>query len=292
MADFHPLRSLQEDMNPDDSEWVALDQLATQLAASQPLQAPMPSLEHLTFQDYEHVYEPWHDTYLLIDVLQYELQHSNSKFQERMEPAVCLEIGCGSGVPTVFFRAQWLQQEGFPPLLSFVTDVNPHALQVTQQTLTQAAAKEENPTAKRLLLSSLEAVRCDLASALLPRLQQKVTCLLFNPPYVPTPDNEVGCTDGIEASWAGGERGRRVVDRALPQMAQLLERPDGAAYLVTVDDNRPAELAQRFAMLGLTMRPLFRRRTKNEYLTIQKITWTTTNKEQAKNQEDENNKAP
>jgi len=115
MADFHPLRSLQEDTNPDDSEWAALDQLATQLAASQPLQAPMPSLEHLTFQDYEHVYEPWHDTYLLIDVLQYELQHSNSKFQERMEPAVCLEIGCGSGFPLSFFGHSGSNKKNFLP---------------------------------------------------------------------------------------------------------------------------------------------------------------------------------
>ena len=71
----------------------------------------------------------------------------------------------------------------------------------------------------------VEAVQCDLASALLPRLQHSVTWLLFNPPYVPTPDDEVGRGTGIEAAWAGGVDGRRVIDRFLPQMAQLLERP-------------------------------------------------------------------
>jgi hypothetical protein len=29
--------------------------------------APLPSLDHLTFQDYQHVYEPSDDTYLLLD---------------------------------------------------------------------------------------------------------------------------------------------------------------------------------------------------------------------------------
>lgn len=289
MADFHPLRSLKEkEEDAGHPEWEALNQLATQLAASQPT-APMPSMEHLTYRDYEHVYEPSHDTYLLIDALQYELEQlllkhnaandaeaasqsfrSNRSTQQQV--VTCLEIGCGSGVPSVFFRTEWLQKmvpAGFPPLLSYVTDTNPRALQVMQQSFQKAAAKHDNP----LIANPVQAVRCDLATALLPRLQHQITFLLFNPPYVPTPDDEVGRHD-IEAAWAGGLMGRRVVDRALPQLAQLLEHSSvAAAYLVTVDENRPHELAQQLAELNLCMRPLFRRRTKNEHLTIQKITW-------------------
>jgi len=297
MADFHPLRSLRDDSSTD-PEWVALNQLAAQLAASQPT-APVPSLAHLSYRDYDHVYEPSHDTYLLLDALQYELQQLQPHFRDRTAPIICLEIGCGSGVASVLVRTQWrrLFARGDnaagddappPPLLSYVTDVNPRALQVTRETFRQAALVENDdngsPNSNDTTDFVVEAVQCDLASALLPRLQHAVTWLLFNPPYVPTPDDEVGSM-GIEAAWAGGVDGRRVIDRFLPQMAQLLERPPrgggpptanlaAAAYLVTVDENRPAELAARLKEeWGLRMRPLFRRRTKNEFLTVQKITW-------------------
>lgn len=43
---------------------------------------------------------------------------------------------------------------------------------------------------------------------------------------------------GIEASWAGGKRGREVMDRFFPMVSQLLSK-QGLFYLVTVSDNNP-----------------------------------------------------
>lgn len=321
MANFHSLRSRHDDANCTVSypEWDQYNQLAEQLAASQPT-ARMPSLAHLNFRDYECVYEPSHDTYLLLDALLFDVQQRQHERYRMMkdnsckELIVCLELGCGTGVPSVFCRTLWYElcssgggssDSGKSnssssnndknccgrtttttttttstnvqiPFLSIVTDVNPRALRVTRQTFAQAAQNAKNPA-----LAYHQAIQCDLASVLLPQLQHSVSLLLWNPPYVPTPDEDVGCTNNIEAAWAGGALGRRVIDRGLPQLAALLDKIDGVAYLVTVDENRPYEIAHECNKLGLCMRPLFRRRSYNEYLTVQKITWIKDNNNQS-----------
>ena len=60
---------------------------------------------------------------------------------------------------------------------------------------------------------------------------------VFNPPYVPTPDDE-GAAGGIAAAWAGGDRGRRVIDRVLPLVPHLLST-EGQMFMVTVAENDP-----------------------------------------------------
>ena len=67
--------------------------------------------------------------------------------------------------------------------------------------------------------------------------------------------------------------GRVVIDRAIPQIAKLLSKPHGIGFMITVDDNLPEDLEKQFHSLGLRMEPWVRRRARNEYLTVQKITW-------------------
>ena len=295
MSEFHPLRSLREETNMS-ADWAKKNCDAVKLAKDIRC-APMPSLDHLKMKDFEEVYEPSDDTvrisssslvvemwtvgntiigvtyfvplqfnlsqYLLLDALHSEVE--NGIFATMNGP-ILLEIGCGSGTVSTFLASQLLRK-GIDPLV-FATDINPRALEVTKETSGANSGGSSGSI-------RLEVVRCDLVSALLPRLNHSVDCLVFNPPYVPTPDVEVGGTS-IEASWAGGVNGRRVIDRAIPQMAQIMARPNGVAYMITVDDNQPEELASIFRKLDLDVKPLVRRRAQNEYLTVQKISWIQT----------------
>lgn len=168
--------------------------------------------------DFEHVYEPDADSWLLIDSLTAEVQSGAIG-----RPTVALEIGCGSGAVITHLALQLnarvqdqRQQQTVWPLPSstssvtscayFATDINPRAVRLAART----AAHNRVP--------HIEFVQTAFVDALLPRLARAVDVLVFNPPYVPTPAEEMnGC--GIERAWAGGARGREVVNVLLPQIS-------------------------------------------------------------------------
>jgi release factor glutamine methyltransferase len=258
MAEFHPLRLSNEQTSLD-----ALNDDAVQRAKTGTT-AEMPSLDHLKKEDYAVVYEPSDDTYLLLDGILSALSELDD--QEHSRGYTTLEIGCGTGVPTIYLASELQRRFPHERHVHHVTDINPDALRIAQET---AAANH--------VVSPLHVHPCDLASDVLETLRNQVDIILFNPPYVPTPDDEVGSSIGIEASWAGGLHGRRVVDRAIPQIPLLLKRPKGVAFIITVDDNKPIEMQAMFASLELDMKPWVRRRACNEYLSVQRVQWMSHN---------------
>ncbi|XP_059919371.1 methyltransferase N6AMT1 isoform X2 [Gadus macrocephalus] len=72
---------------------------------------------------------------------------------------------------------------------------------------------------------------------------------------------------GIEAAWAGGRRGREVIDRFLPMVTQLLSN-QGLFYLVTIVENCPEEIIRLLGEGGLTAVPCLSRRAHNERLSV------------------------
>ena len=116
----------------------------------------------------------------------------------------------------------------------------------------------------------VQAVEMDLFGGFAPHFWGSVDVLLFNPPYVPTPDDEVGGR-GISAAWAGGEDGRVVIDRLLPLVGAMLS-PRGVFYLLLVEDNRPEEIAALMReRYGFHAETVARRKARNEYLSVLKL---------------------
>ena len=208
---------------------------------------PTPDISHLTLADYDHVYEPAEDSFLLMDALQKEKRFLTTC----VKPVICLEVGSGSGVISTFL-AQMLG----PRRLYFTTDINPKAAMITLRTGVQNNV-------------CLNPILTDLSSALQPRLDQMVDVLIFNPPYVVTPSEEVG-SSSIEASWAGGERGREVTDRFFPLVNKLLSER-GVFYLVIIKENNEEEIKRIMKKYGLKMSLVMSRRSGPEFLSILKF---------------------
>ena len=202
-----------------------------------------PDISHLTAADYDRVYEPAEDSFLLLDALEADLEWLRAR-----RPRLALEVGSGSGVVITALAA------ALPDCVCLATD------------LSEAACRATWRTARRNGVSVLP-VRCDLATALTPRLAGRLDVVVFNPPYVVTSTEEVCATGELAASWAGGERGREVTDRLLPQLPELLAA-DGVFYLVAIRENDAADLREVMARLGFEMELVMSRRAGPEHLSV------------------------
>ena len=209
----------------------------------------MPSLEHFTKSDYNKIYEPSDDTYLLCDALS-----ADAPELHRRRPALCVEVGSGSGCVSAHLASL------LPASAVLSGDVNRDAVLATRAT---AGANGASPRADALLM--------DLLTALRPG---SVDVLVFNPPYVPTSEEELAQaveSRDISAAWAGGTRGRRVLDRLLPALAAALS-PRGAFYLLGVAENEPDEIARVLAeRCGLEAFLVAERRAQNERLFVMRF---------------------
>ncbi|KAH8094018.1 protein methyltransferase [Aureococcus anophagefferens] len=177
--------------------------MAAQLDASDAaLDGFVPSLDHASFADWDAVYEPAEDTFLLLDALFAERSSLRA-----LGDATVVEVGPGSGVVSAYVAALLAAQaprvvsrrrQSGPARCPRTAAANGARVDVVRGDL--ATRVRRRPSAARK--ASRGARRC-LARG-------SVDVLVFNPPYVPTPRAEVGGA-GIEASWAGGDRGNELL---------------------------------------------------------------------------------
>eukprot|EP01125_Pyxidicula_operculata_P008809 TRINITY_DN2923_c0_g1_i1.p1 TRINITY_DN2923_c0_g1~~TRINITY_DN2923_c0_g1_i1.p1 ORF type:complete len:192 (-),score=14.24 TRINITY_DN2923_c0_g1_i1:809-1384(-) len=180
------------------------------------------------------------------------LEMEQSYLKQTLNPKICVEIGSGSGC-VLTFLANMLGSSRY--YLS--TDVNINACSATKKTATANGV-------------TVETVRCDLVSPLFSRLKGKVDLLVFNPPYVPTDDEEVG-SDNIEAAWAGGTDGRLVTDRLFPILSELMS-DGGTFYLLVVLENKPRQIMKIMESYNFTVGgAIIKRQARNEHQQILKF---------------------
>lgn len=221
---------------------------------------PTPSTDHVAF---ERIYEPAEDSYLLLDTLSSSsekafLQARFGSIASSNTPLV-VEIGTGSGVVISFVDAHAEIIFGRSDILTAGIDVNRYACEATEETV-KVAEKEQVAQGKShgfYLGNTLG----DLGS---PLRKGVVDVLIFNPPYVPTPDlpafpegaKLVGDptyehdSHLLELSYAGGADGMETTNRLLDALPNILNEQRGCAYILLCAQNKPEQVKARIRDWG------------------------------------------
>ncbi|TKA39707.1 hypothetical protein B0A54_08344 [Friedmanniomyces endolithicus] len=217
---------------------------------------PTPSTSHV---NYDHIYEPAEDSYLLLDTL---ASSTETKFlEDRFAPATAsplvLEVGTGSGVVLAFVTAHAEIIFGRSDITTIGTDVNFFACEATAETVRVAVT--EQARAGKIPGHFVDCINSDLTTAL---RHGSVDVLIFNPPYVPTealPEarSNQEALDGsalqaaferdshlLALSYAGGAEGMETTDRLLDQLPDVLSKR-GVAYVLLCKQNRPEAVLKR-----------------------------------------------
>lgn len=168
---------------------------------------------NLRFDVNDDVYEPAEDSFLFAENL-------NVK-----QGQVVLDLGTGSGI-LALTAAQKAE--------TVAVDLNPYAVR---------CAKEN---AKLNHAQNVAFLQGDLFKALADGV--KFDLVLFNAPYLPSEEGEE--ETWIGRSWAGGAKGRVVVDRFIAQVPAYL-KPDGRVLLMQSTLTGVDETLSAFKTAGL-----------------------------------------
>ncbi|RXG57900.1 HemK methyltransferase family member 2 [Armadillidium vulgare] len=206
-----------------------------------------PSFNHLSTVDLDLIYAPSEDTFLLIDALEKDLKEI-----VKLEPCICLEIGVGSGVVITALGSAL-----GPSSLYFGTDVN------------EFACKKAEETA-HLNGVTLKTFCCNFVDNVPDSVKGSVDVLIFNPPYVVTESDEI-LSSPLASAWAGGEKGREVIDKLFPSLSSILS-PRGVFYLLLEKNNKPKEVSSILEHLGFSSTCILSRKNLSETLYVMKFT--------------------
>ncbi len=159
----------------------------------------------------ENVYEPSEDSFLLADAALSEIKGSES----------ILEVGCGSGIISAVIIAN---------TKSSVTDIDisPYAVKCTRG-------------------NGIEVIRGDLLSC----IKGSFDLIIFNPPYLPTTEDERD-NGWLNAALDGGYDGKKVIYRFLEDAGRCLI-PGGKILMLVSSLSGIDEIRSRMISLGYTV---------------------------------------
>lgn len=215
-----------------------------------------PSTSHITAAEFEEVYEPAEDSFLLLDALEKDMEQILAS-----RPLVCVELGSGSGI-IITALSKLVHSNAH----CIAVDISSMACQITKRT--GLANNVGVDVLNMNLLSSIKDHSIDL--------------LVFNPPYVPSrvdkdcderqleQENVVSSSDNLIRTWAGGVNGREVIDKVVEEIDRVLAT-NGTFYLLLLKENKPNDIIKDLKVRKFKAEIFMERKIIGEHLVILKI---------------------
>lgn len=210
--------------------------------------------------DYEKVYEPSEDSFLLLDALEKDQKWLNTRFKSTVPLTV--EIGSGSGIVTTFMMQNEIPNENSVYLS---TDLNPWALEATLDTSKRNSCESK----------MFDVLRSDLTKSI---RKNQIDILVFNPPYVPAesvPPVPEAKEDGNNDEWLflaldGGSEGMEVTQLLLDALPEAMT-PQGVAYILFCARNIPDKIVKCMEERGWKSNLVEHRKAGWEVLSVYKF---------------------
>lgn len=172
------------------------------------------------------VYEPCEDSFLLAQAALSIIQNSPKM----------LEVGCGSGIISAVIK------NNTQAMITGI-DINPHAAKCTKE-------------------NGVDAIRGDLLSC----IRGKFDIIIFNPPYLPTNDEE-RTSDWINVALDGGNDGRQIINRFLADARNHLAE-NGRILILVSSFTGIEEVKSKMISLGYFVEEISKERCNFEELLV------------------------
>ena len=199
----------------------------------------------------DSIYPPSEDSYLLLDTLsdQEETTFLTDRFKNSVCPLIA-DLGTGSGVLLAMVLAHARTILGRSDILGMGIDINQDACVYSKETVVENCRQRETSAG-----TYLTTINSSLFAGIKPG---EIDLLIFNPPYVPTPDVPTVLALGndsrdaayqrdahlLSLSYSGGKDGMEVTNKVLEALSNVLSAR-GVAYVLLCKANKAGDVIDR-----------------------------------------------
>ena len=191
--------------------------------------------------DFESVYAPSDDSYLLIDYFKSKIDHIYFDGIKISEINNILDLGTGTGIIAIFFQLIKIENPHFNPKI--------YASDILEDAIKCAKLNEK----RNNIDNKIQIFHSDLFNSFPENLKHSFNILVFNPPYLPSSKFIEQNTNKqkIDYSWDGGLKGYEIIVEFLSTAKTFLNlKKEHFIYCITSSRTDLIELNRIFINLG------------------------------------------